>query len=341
MSSPMTIVSDPSIVVLTSVLRKSMETSGSYVISRTPFIGPDAAASNALFTASALIPFLTVLMTRSTTDTFGVGTRSAMPLSLPFIWGSTSATAFAAPVEVGTMFIAAARARRRSRCDASSRRWSPVYECVVVIVPLTTPNSASSTLTNGARQLVVHEALEMMGACGSKSSSALTPMTYVGMSSPFAGAVMSTFLAPASMCLPAPLESRNTPVPSMMRSTFMSFHGSCAGSRLATTLISFPSTVNVSSSTILISASNVPRSESYLSRCTAGLTPPDWLTATISRFVLSPRECRQRTKLRPMRPKPLIATRSFIEACAPLPLEAPSVRAEEMERADDSIVMEL
>ena len=42
-----------------------------------------------------------------------------------------------------------------------------------------------------------------------------------------------------------------------------------------------------------------------------------------------------------MRPKPLIATRSFIEACAPLPLEAPSVRAEEMERADDSIVMEL
>jgi hypothetical protein len=52
--------------------------------------------------------------TRSTTDTLGVGTRRAMPLSLPFMLGSTRATAWAAPVEVGTMFRAAARARRRS-----------------------------------------------------------------------------------------------------------------------------------------------------------------------------------------------------------------------------------
>merc|ERR1719181_188537 len=83
--------------------------------------------------------------TRSTTDTLGVGTRSAMPVSFPFISGNTSATAFAAPVVVGTMLSAAARARRMSRCDASSRRWSPVYECVVVIRPLTMPTTHSYT----------------------------------------------------------------------------------------------------------------------------------------------------------------------------------------------------
>lgn len=103
-------------------------------------------------------------MTRSTTDTLGVGTRSAMPLSLPLSLGSTSATALAAPVVVGTMLSAAARARRRSRWLASSRRWSPVYECVVVMVPLTMPNFSSSTLTKGARQLVVQLALEMIAS---------------------------------------------------------------------------------------------------------------------------------------------------------------------------------
>ena len=64
--------------------------------------------------------------TRSTTDTLGVGIRMAMPLSLPFTAGYTRATALAAPVEVGTMFMAAARARRRSRWLASRMRWSPV-----------------------------------------------------------------------------------------------------------------------------------------------------------------------------------------------------------------------
>jgi hypothetical protein len=52
------------------------------------------------------------------------------------------------------------------------------------------------TLTKGARQLVVHEALEMMGySC--LYWSALTPTTKVGMSEPLAGAVIRTFLAPA------------------------------------------------------------------------------------------------------------------------------------------------
>lgn len=36
----------------------------------------------------------------------------------------------------------------------------------MVMVPLTMPNFSSSTLTKGARQLVVHEALEMMASAG-------------------------------------------------------------------------------------------------------------------------------------------------------------------------------
>jgi hypothetical protein len=60
------------------------------------------------------------------------------------------------------------------------------------------------------------------------------------MPEPLAGAVMSTFLAPASMCLPAPASSMNTPVPSMTRSISMSFQGSLVGSREDTTLMGLP-----------------------------------------------------------------------------------------------------
>ena len=47
------------------------------------------------------------LTVRSTTETSRVGTRKAMPVSLPFRWGSTTPTALAAPVEDGMMFWAA------------------------------------------------------------------------------------------------------------------------------------------------------------------------------------------------------------------------------------------
>ena len=55
-------------------------------------------------------------------------------------------------------------------------RWSPVYEWVVVMRPLTMPKLSSSTLAKGARPLVVHDALEMiLSAC--VYWSALTPIT--------------------------------------------------------------------------------------------------------------------------------------------------------------------
>ncbi len=56
---------------------------------------------------------------------------------------------------------AAERARRRSECGASRIFWSFVYACVVVIRPDSIPNSSSSTRTTGARQFVVHDAIEI------------------------------------------------------------------------------------------------------------------------------------------------------------------------------------
>jgi len=44
------------------------------------------------------------LTVRSTTDTSGVGTRKAIPVSFPFSSGITFPTALAAPVEAGMMF---------------------------------------------------------------------------------------------------------------------------------------------------------------------------------------------------------------------------------------------
>jgi hypothetical protein len=58
--------------------------------------------------------FLTCMI-KSTTETLGVETRIAIPLSLLFISGMTKATALAAPVNVGTILTAAACAQRKSR----------------------------------------------------------------------------------------------------------------------------------------------------------------------------------------------------------------------------------
>ena len=64
------------------------------------------------------------------------------------------------------------------------------------------------------------------------------------MSGPFAGAVMTTFLAPAVTCLAASSRLVKSPVDSKTTSTPRSFHGSCAGSRSDSTLNSSPSTAD-------------------------------------------------------------------------------------------------
>ena len=61
---------------------------------------------------------------------------------------------------VGIIDTAAARARRRSLCGWSRIRWSLVYAWIVVMNPCLIPNASLMTLATGARQFVVHEAVE-------------------------------------------------------------------------------------------------------------------------------------------------------------------------------------
>ena len=140
---------------------KSMDTKGSSQTPRMPFIGPSAASLKAAI-SSSLVQGLASSATKSTIETVGVGTRMAIPSNLPLRSGITNARALAAPVVVGMMFNAAARERRGSLCGRSTKRWSAVYECTVVIKPLTIPHLSCTTLAAGARQLVVQEALEMI-----------------------------------------------------------------------------------------------------------------------------------------------------------------------------------
>ena len=104
---------------------KSIETSFSSVTPSTPCKGPAAAALTASLISSTQVS-RDASNYRTTPETFGVGTRNATPSSLPASSGSTRPTALAAPVDVGIMLAAAARARYRSLCSVSNVGWSPV-----------------------------------------------------------------------------------------------------------------------------------------------------------------------------------------------------------------------
>ena len=133
--------------------------------------------------------------------------------------------------------------------------------------------------------------------------SALTPSTSV-MSGFFAGAVMTTFFAPAARCFAALSRSVKSPVDSNTTSTPRSFHGSCAGSFTDRTWNSSPSTV-IRSPFAEMSPFRLPRIESYLSRCASVAALVRSLTATKSRS-FDPSAARM--MLRPMRPNPLMPT---------------------------------
>ena len=129
---PTTLTSVPSVIVdgesrmqECGLCTMSIETIGAVLYSRMPFIGPSAAAWKAALTSSTVTSRLTMAV-KSVSEPSGVGTRSAKPSSLPASSGSTRPTALAAPVVVGMIESAAARARRRSRCGASAIRWSAV-----------------------------------------------------------------------------------------------------------------------------------------------------------------------------------------------------------------------
>ena len=97
---------------------------------------------------------------RSTTETSEVGTRKAIPVSLPLRLGITLPTALAAPVADGMMLAAAVRPPRQSFLLGPSTVFCvAVYECTVVIRPSMMLYFSWITLASGDRQLVVHDAL--------------------------------------------------------------------------------------------------------------------------------------------------------------------------------------
>src|SRR5579875_3045798 len=103
--------------------------------------------------------------------------------------------------------------------------------------PRTHPRLSTIGFTAVARQLVVHDALEMMWCFSGAYLSAFTQSTRV-ISSPLAGAEMMTFFAPPpEMCKPALAASVKRPVDSMTTSAPRSFHGSLAGSRSSSALV--------------------------------------------------------------------------------------------------------
>ncbi len=151
----------------------------------------------------------------------------------------------------GIIFRAAALALLGSLCARSNILWVVVYEWIVVINPFTIPNLSCNTLTGGARQFVVQEALEIMWWISVSYNSSLTPITTV-KSSPLAGADIITFCAPASIWDWGPgdlLVSLNTPVDSITMSTPRFFQGSFPGSLSAKTWITSPSTTRFPSFT--------------------------------------------------------------------------------------------
>jgi hypothetical protein len=130
-----------------------------FAVVQMPFNSPSAASFNAAFTSSTVTSFSSSA-TKSTTETFGVGTRIAIPFSFPFNSGKTSATAFAAPVVVGMMIL-----QLHVHDEVFMRQ---VQNLLVVRVRVNgrhhtafMPNFSCSTLANGAKQFVVHEAFEM------------------------------------------------------------------------------------------------------------------------------------------------------------------------------------
>merc|ERR1719390_59325 len=143
-------------------------------------MGPLADAAFTAATISSIFAGFASLQVKSTTDTSGVGTRKAMPVSLPFISGMTLPTALAAPVEDGMMFWPAPRPPRQSLPDGPSTVFCvAVVACTVVIRPLTIPYSSWMILASGARQLVVHDALERM-LMSFVYEVWLTPITNIG-----------------------------------------------------------------------------------------------------------------------------------------------------------------
>src|SRR5215469_11284939 len=132
------------------------------------------------------------------------------------------------------------------------------------------------------------------------------------MSAPSAGADTRTRLAPASRCSAALSRVAKMPVHSSAISTPSSLCGSLAGSLMAVTLILWPAALMTSPSTVTV-AGKRPCTLSYRKRWALVSIGPRSLTATIS-ISQRPLSTIARSTSRPMRPKPLIATRTILNS---------------------------
>ncbi|CAB5017975.1 unannotated protein [freshwater metagenome] len=83
-----------------------------------PFKYPAEASFIAALISLALTSLVSSTV-KSVTEPVGTGTRRAYPSSFPLSSGRTKLIAFAAPVDVGIMFVAAPLARRKSLCGKS------------------------------------------------------------------------------------------------------------------------------------------------------------------------------------------------------------------------------
>merc|ERR1719253_866556 len=216
--------------------------------------------------------------------------------------GNALATALAAPVDDGTMLVAAARPARQSApfMEPSTVSWDAVVAWTVVIRPCLMPNLSWMVFTSGARPLVVHDAHETT-AIEVSYSSWLTPTTSVGVSASLAGAEMMTFLAPPSMCFMQSGVVVKAPVDSQTYSTPVVFHGISVGSRVAESETSRPLILRPVSV-----ISQVPLKRPWTVSCSRRYF---MYSGDIGELMcLSTKESRSmamRTTWRPMRPKPL------------------------------------
>src|SRR3990167_1921327 len=105
-----------------------------------------------------------------------------------------------------------------------------VKEWIVDIDAFKTLNFFSSTSATGTKQLVVQEAIELTLSFSASKSSSLTPKIKVRpILPPLKGAVITTFLAPASRWADALSSSTKTPVDSTTKSMPKSFQGNFLG----------------------------------------------------------------------------------------------------------------
>jgi len=121
-----TTVSSESTIAENGELMMSVETICCSVYCISPASGPLSLAAFSAPLSSSTLVGRSHSTVRSTTEPVGTGARTANPFSRPCSAGITRPMALAAPVDAGIRLIAAARARRRSLCGKSCRRWSAV-----------------------------------------------------------------------------------------------------------------------------------------------------------------------------------------------------------------------